>query len=98
MAFASEEIDRLAALSRLALTDEERRQLGPQLERILDYVETLRAVPTTDVPPTTHTLDAGAALRDDEPRPSLAREDALANAPDADRAAGLFTVPRVIGG
>jgi aspartyl-tRNA(Asn)/glutamyl-tRNA(Gln) amidotransferase subunit C len=98
MAFASDEIDRLAALSRLALTDEERRQLGPQLERILDYVETLRTVPTTDVPPTTHTLDAEAALRDDEPRPSLAREDALANAPGACREAGFFTVPRVIGG
>lgn len=98
MPLAPHEIERIATLARLALTDDERQRLAPQLERILEYVESLRALETTDVAPTTHTLAPEGALRDDEPQPSLPRTRALANAPHASLETGLFSVPRVIGG
>jgi aspartyl-tRNA(Asn)/glutamyl-tRNA(Gln) amidotransferase subunit C len=93
-----EELDRVAALASLELGDEEARALAGQLAAILAYARQIQEVDTTGVPPTTHVLAAQERLRNDEPAPSLEREAALANAPDADRGAGLFRVPRVIGG
>lgn len=93
-----EEVDRIAALANLALTDEERETFARQLADILAYANEVSRVDTTGVPPTAHVLREETALREDEPRPSLPRADALANAPDAAREAGLFRVPRVIGG
>lgn len=93
-----EELDRIAALASLELDEEEARVLADQLAAILAYARQVQEVDTTGVPPTTHVLAVQARLRDDEPAPSLPREAALANAPDADRGAGLFRVPRVIGG
>ena len=61
------------------------------------YVDAVRAVDTAGVPPTSHTLTPDSVLRDDEPRPSLPRDAALANAPDASSETGFFHVPRVIG-
>jgi aspartyl-tRNA(Asn)/glutamyl-tRNA(Gln) amidotransferase subunit C len=96
-AFTSEEIDRIAALAHLELTSDERVLFTRQLGEILGYAEQVRDVVTEGIPPTTHVLTPDTVFRDDEPRPSLGRETALANAPDA-AAAGLFRVPRVIGG
>jgi aspartyl-tRNA(Asn)/glutamyl-tRNA(Gln) amidotransferase subunit C len=93
-----QEVDRIAALANLALTDEERDLFARQLADILAYANEVSEVDTTGVPPTAYVLREETALRDDEPRPSLARADAFANAPDAAREAGLFKVPRVIGG
>jgi aspartyl-tRNA(Asn)/glutamyl-tRNA(Gln) amidotransferase subunit C len=64
---------------------------------ILEYAEQIQRVDTTDVEPTSHAPGSAGAMREDAVRPSLAREDALAAAPDADLAAGLFKVPRVLG-
>ena len=63
----------------------------------LQYAEQLREVDTSGVAPTSHPLALSAPLRDDETRPSLPRDEALKRAPDADLAAGLFKVPRVLG-
>lgn len=93
-----EELDRVAALAGLELGDEEARALAEQLAGILAYARQVQEVDTAEIPPTTHVLAAQERLRDDEPAPSLDRDAALANAPDADRGAGLFRVPRVIGG
>ncbi|AMY09658.1 Glutamyl-tRNA(Gln) amidotransferase subunit C [Luteitalea pratensis] len=95
--FSPEEIDRIAALAQLRLTDEARTRLGADLEQILDYVDRLQAVPTDGVPLTAHIVEGAGDLRADEPRPSLDVRDALANATDANEKAGLFRVPRVIG-
>ena len=54
--FSPEEIDRIAALAQLRLTDEARTRLGADLEQILDYVDRLQAVPTDGVPLTAHGL------------------------------------------
>lgn len=88
---------RIAELARLALTEDERRRLGRQLADILTYVEQVGAIDTAGIEPTSHVQLDASALRPDVPQPSLRREEALANAPDAARVAGLFKVPRVIG-
>jgi aspartyl-tRNA(Asn)/glutamyl-tRNA(Gln) amidotransferase subunit C len=96
-ALGPEDVARIAQLARLALTKEELELFARQLAGILAYAEQLQDVDTTGVPPTSHPLALTAVLREDEPRPSLPREDALQAAPEPDLAAGLFKVPRVLG-
>jgi aspartyl-tRNA(Asn)/glutamyl-tRNA(Gln) amidotransferase subunit C len=95
--FTRDDVQRIATLARLRLTAEEEALFARQLGDILQYVETIRAVDTTGVAPTAQALASPPPLREDERRPSLPREEALAAAPDAARHAGLFRVPRVIG-
>jgi aspartyl-tRNA(Asn)/glutamyl-tRNA(Gln) amidotransferase subunit C len=92
------DVERVAALAQLELTDEEKQLFTRQLADILAYAEQVQAIDTSGVPATAHVHAAQRREREDAPRPSLPVEDALANAPDADREAGLFRVPRVIGG
>ena len=92
------DVERIAALAQLELTDEEKHLFTRQLADILHYAEQVQAVDTNGVPATAHVNSTQQAERDDEPRPSLPTEDAIANAPDAAPDAGLFRVPRVIGG
>jgi len=91
------DVDRIATLARLALTGEERQRFAAQLNDVLRYVEQISRIDTTGVVATSHPLRAGDAWRDDEPEPSLSTAEALANAPDANRDAGLFRVPKVLG-
>jgi aspartyl-tRNA(Asn)/glutamyl-tRNA(Gln) amidotransferase subunit C len=91
------EIERIAALAHLELTDQEVVAFARQLGDILDYARQVQAIDTTGIPPTSHLL-AGAPLdRDDTPRASLDRDRAIDAAPDGDVTSGLFRVPRVIG-
>ena len=92
------DVERIAALAQLELTDEEKRLFTKQLADILAFAEQVQAIDTNGVPATAHVDAAQRREREDVPRPSLPVEDALANAPDADWEAGLFRVPRVIGG
>ena len=91
------DVERIAALAHLELTDDEKPLFTWQLADILEYAEQLQAVDTTGVPATAYVSTVLGVERPDEPRPSLPVADALANAPDAARDAGLFRVPRVIG-
>lgn len=97
MALTVADVERIAALAHLELTDEEKELFTRQLANVLEYAEQLLALDTTGVPATAHVNASVGVERDDEPRPSLAVEDAIANAPDAAADAGLFRVPRVIG-
>src|SRR5687767_10595183 len=90
------DVERIAALAHLELTDEEKPLFAKQLADILSYAEQLQAIDTTGVPATAH-VNAQPVERDDEPRPSLEVADAVGNAPDGAPDAGLFRVPRVIG-
>jgi aspartyl-tRNA(Asn)/glutamyl-tRNA(Gln) amidotransferase subunit C len=90
------DVERIAVLAHLELTDEEKHLFTRQLADILSYAGQLQGVDTTGVPATAH-VDVAQRDRADEPRPSLTVEDALANAPDGALEAGLFRVPRVIG-
>jgi aspartyl-tRNA(Asn)/glutamyl-tRNA(Gln) amidotransferase subunit C len=91
------DVERIAALAHLELTDEEKDVFTAQLAGILHYAEQIQQVDTTGVPPMAH-VGSERTERDDEPRPSIPVSDALANAPDPALDAGLFRVPRVIGG
>ena len=95
--FTTDDVEQLARLARLALTDEEKQLFAVQLGDILKYAEQIRQVDTSGIPPTSHAPGTAASLRADAPRPCLPRVEALAQAPDADRDAGLFKVPRVLG-
>ena len=95
--FTVTDVERIAQLARLALTDDEKALFTRQLGDILAYVEQLQDVDTSGVPATSHSLTASTGFRDDETRPSLSRADALGAAPGADTTAGLFKVPRVLG-
>jgi aspartyl-tRNA(Asn)/glutamyl-tRNA(Gln) amidotransferase subunit C len=90
------DVDRIATLARLDLTDEERTRFAAQLSAILGYADQVQQADTAGV-----AADATASLlprlRDDERVPSIARETLLGQSPAADREAGLFKVPRVIG-
>lgn len=95
---ALDEVDRIAALANLALTEEERALFARQLADVLTYAEEILQVDTAGVAPTAHVLDEGSQLREDAAVPCLPRDRALANAPDPAPGAGFFKVPRVIGG
>ena len=92
------DVEAIAALAQLELTGEEKTLFTRQLVDILTYAAQLQALDTSGVPPTSHVRPAADASRPDEPRSSLAVDEALANAPDPAPQVGLFRVPRVIGG
>ena len=88
-------VDHVARLAHLTLTAEERDAFARQLDEVLAHAESIQELDTSAVEPMSRASAAGV-LRSDEPGRSLDREPVLASAPDAD--AGLFRVPRVIGG
>ncbi len=90
-----EDVEHVADLARLQLSQEERERLGSQLSRILTYMEELNAVDTTGIRGTTSVGVSDAdVLREDEVRPSLSQAQALCNAPEV--VDGLFHVPQII--
>ncbi len=96
--FTTSDVERIANLARLALTDEEKALFARQLGSILDYARQVCELDTSGVAATSHVLDRQPADRPDEVRPSLTETQALANAPEPALAEGLFKVPRVLGG
>ena len=92
------DVERVAALAHLELTAEEKQLFTRQLADILAYAEQVQAIDTSGVAATAHVNSTQQTERDDVPRASLSVEEALANAPDSAPDAGLFRVPRVIGG
>ena len=91
MAISRDEVLHVAQLARLALTDEEVERLGGQLDAILEAVAKVSELDLSDVEPTSHPLDLVNVWGDDEPRPSLPLDEALANAPE--REGAYFKVP-----
>ncbi len=94
MRLTPEEVEHVALLGRLRLTEEERARFTTQLNSILDHFEQLKEIDTAGVPPMSHAVPMSNVLREDEPQPSLTPAQALQNAPDQDR--DCFRVPRVI--
>jgi len=91
MAITRDEVLHVASLARLELSDEEVVRFQEQLNAILEAVGKVAELDLSDVEPTAHPLDVVNVWADDEPRPCLPVEDALANAPD--REGALFRVP-----
>jgi aspartyl-tRNA(Asn)/glutamyl-tRNA(Gln) amidotransferase subunit C len=92
-----EEVERIAALASLELTDAEIETFARQLGEILEYARRVQQIDTAGVAPTSHGVRTPPLDRPDEPRRSLDRASVLAAAPDPAPYAGLFRVPRVIG-
>jgi aspartyl-tRNA(Asn)/glutamyl-tRNA(Gln) amidotransferase subunit C len=88
------DVDHVARLARLALTDEERERFRRQLALILEHAEKVREVAAEDVPPTSHPVPRSNVYRPDDPEPSLTVEEALANAPEVEDS--RFKVPRIV--
>ena len=89
-----EEVEHVARLARLALGDAEIERMREQLNGILAYIDKLRALDTGSVEPTSHAVPLVNVMRDDDTRPCLTQDEALANAPD--RSGASFRVPRII--
>jgi len=88
------QVQHVAKLARLKLSSEELERFSSQISKILDYINQLNEVDTTDVQPLSHALDISNVFRDDEVTPSSSRDDALANAPQ--KRDGFFLVPPVL--
>ena len=91
MAISRDEVLHVARLARLALTDDEVARFQEQLSAILEAVGKVSELDLEGVEPTAHPLDLVNVFGEDEPRPSLSLEDALASAPD--REGDFFGVP-----
>ena len=100
MALTIEEVEHIAELARLRLTEEEKNRYREQLSAILDYAARLQELDTAGIQPTTSALPEGStekpgsALREDRPRPGLSLHELLYNAPQTE--AGQFRVPPVL--
>ncbi len=90
------EVQHVAELAKLQLTDDEITLFAAQLSAVLDYAAALQAVDTSHVPPTATVLPLRSVMRADEPQPSLPIDEALANAPEAGD--GFFRVHAVLEG
>jgi aspartyl-tRNA(Asn)/glutamyl-tRNA(Gln) amidotransferase subunit C len=89
-----QEVEQVARLARLALSDSEKESMRRELDGILSYIDKLRALDTEGVPPTSHAVPMTNVMREDDPLASLPQADMLANAPD--RSGEFFRVPKII--
>lgn len=93
MTISTDDVRHVARLSRLSVTDEQAATMADELGTILEHIGKIAELDLDDVPPTTHALDITNVLADDVAHTSLAREDALKNAPD--HGDDGFRVPRM---
>ena len=88
------DVERVALHSRLELSEQEKKDYVQSLNDILDYLEVLNRVDTSNVEPTAHVLPLKNVYRADELSPGLVKEAAMANAPEIED--GCFKVPRIV--
>lgn len=93
MPLSPQEVEHIAKLARLELTDAQKTRYREQLEAILEHVAKLQELDTKDVPPTASVSVGQMPLREDEPRPGLSKDELLKNAPEQDR--DQFKIPPV---
>jgi len=94
MTLTLKEVEHIALLARLELTDAEKRRYQQQISHILEHVAQLQTLDTIQTEPAPDALPKGARLRADEPKPGLTAGQALENAPSAKK--GQFRVPPVM--
>ena len=94
MSISPDQVEYVARLARLDLSDQEKQKFGSQLGAIFRYVEKLKELDTSGVEPLVHAAGRENVFRDDQPAQSLPRQDALANAPESSE--GCFRVPPII--
>jgi aspartyl-tRNA(Asn)/glutamyl-tRNA(Gln) amidotransferase subunit C len=94
MKLSKEEVEHVAKLARLAVSEAEKESFSRQLSEILSYIGKLNELDTSNIEPTSHVLDLSNVFRDDGVRESLPPSDVLANAPDSEN--DHFRVPKII--
>lgn len=94
MGLTKKEVDYVAGLARLSLSEEEKELMARQLTNILEYMDKLNELDTADVNPTSHVLPLSNVFREDEVVPSFPREKMLSSAPENEK--GHYRVPRII--
>jgi len=94
LAISREEVEHVAFLARLGLTDAEKQTLQEQLSAILEHMRTINELDTSQIPPTAQVIPLRNVMRPDEPQPSLPMDEVLRNAPD--REGDFFRVPHVL--
>ncbi len=94
MKITDEIIDYVSSLARLDLSGDEKAKIKGEIEKIIDYMDILNTLDTTDVEPMSHVLPTTNIFREDEVVASLPREEILSNAPDSDE--GAFRVPKTV--
>jgi aspartyl-tRNA(Asn)/glutamyl-tRNA(Gln) amidotransferase subunit C len=88
------DIEKVARLARLQLSEEEKRKFGDQLDQVLTHIEQLNRVDTTGIEPMSHAIPVYNAFREDEVRPSCPGGEVIGIAPAVED--GHFRVPRII--
>jgi aspartyl-tRNA(Asn)/glutamyl-tRNA(Gln) amidotransferase subunit C len=88
------EVEHVARLARLDLSEAEKERMRSQLDNILGYIDKLRRLDTEEIEPTSHAIPITNVMREDEVRPSFPVEEMLANAPERD--SDFFRVPKII--
>lgn len=94
MAIRKDEVEHVAKLARLELTESEQEAFSSQLSTILEYIDQLKALDTSGLEQTATIPGQTMVLREDAPRPGLTIEQTLANAPE--QAEGFFSVPKIL--
>ncbi|MHB8857888.1 MAG: Asp-tRNA(Asn)/Glu-tRNA(Gln) amidotransferase subunit GatC [Thermoleophilia bacterium] len=89
-----DDVNHVAKLARLKVDPAELDRFADQLSSILGHVDKISALDLADVTPTSHVIKLWNVFREDEPRPSVERDEALANGPDVER--GAFKVPPIL--
>ena len=93
MSLSEKDVQYVARLARLELSEEEVQRFSRQLSSILEYVEQLNVLDVKDVEPLAHVLDLKNVFREDEAKPSLPQKEILSNGPET--MAGHFRVPKI---
>ena len=94
MSLSLKEVEHIAELAKLALTDEEKARFRDQLDAILDYAARLQKIDTDEIPPTASVLPVDSVMRDDEVKPSAPAAEILRNT--AKQEAEMFQVREVM--
>ena len=94
MSVSLKDVEKIANLARLYITEEEKEKYTRQLNVILEYMGQLNKVDTSNVEPLSHPFELTNVFRDDEVQPSLPVDEALKNAPE--KSGNYFKVPKVI--
>ncbi len=93
MPLSRDQVRHVAVLARLGLEAGDEEFYAEQLSGILAHIDRIQALDTEAIPPTAQVVEIANPLREDEPRPGLTQDEALANAPEA--VGGFFRVPSI---
>ena len=94
MSLSEKDVQYVAKLARLEVTDQEVAKYTQQLDNILEYVQQLNKLDTANVEPLAHVLDLKNVTREDKPAPSLTQQEVLSNGPEVQ--SGHFRVPKIM--